>query len=429
MQVLMFGWEFPPHISGGLGTACLGIATGLTANNVKVLFVVPKKHGNEEAGEIKVIGASDVDIPLSASTTGKLHETFSYFEVNSPLVPYHSPEAFATEVSKTNTISSRQTGNSPVMRYSFTGGYGKNLMEEVWQYAQTAATIATRHHFDVIHVHDWLAFPAGIMASEVSGKPLVVHVHATEFDRSGNNINMQVYETEKLGMMKANKVIAVSELTRRVIIDRYGIPPEKVVTIHNAVLPVAHKPRSLAFRAFKEKVVTFAGRITYQKGPAYFVEAAAKILKRDKSFRFVMAGSGDMLKAMISYAAQLRISRYFHFPGFLKGAELDKLLASSDVFVMPSVSEPFGIIPLEAIRAGTPVVISRQSGVQEVLRYALKTDSPDTSDLANCIYALARYKGINSLIKRESARELNTLNWEKQAACIKMVYEQLTFNH
>ncbi len=426
MQVLMFSWEFPPHISGGLGTACLGIATGLTANNVKVLFVVPKKYGNEETGEIKVISASDVEIPQPFAATERLQETLSYFEVNSPLVPYHSPETFATTVSQTKVVHSGQTSARPIMRYSFTGGYGKNLMKEVWQYALTAATITTQQDFDVIHVHDWLAFPAGIMAAEASGKPLVVHVHATEFDRSGDNINTQVYETEKLGMMKADKVIAVSELTRRIIIDRYSIPPEKVVTIHNAVLPVIKKNSHIPLTSFKEKIVTFAGRITYQKGPAYFIEAAAKILKTDKSFRFVMAGSGDMLKAMISYAAQLRISRYFHFPGFLKGAELDRLLASSNVFVMPSVSEPFGIIPLEAIRAGVPVIISRQSGVQEVLRYALKIDSPDTSNLANCIHALASYKGINSLLKRESAHELNALSWEKQASYIKQVYEHLT---
>ncbi|MEV4884025.1 glycosyltransferase family 4 protein [Chitinophaga ginsengisegetis] len=425
MQVLMFGWEFPPHISGGLGTACLGIATGLSANNVKVLFVVPKKHGNEDAGEIKVVGASDVEIPLPYAHTEKLQETFSYFEVNSPVVPYHSPETFAVSA-QTSTVESKQTSHGPIMRYPFTGGYGKNLMKEVWQYALTAAAIATQHNFDVIHVHDWLAFPAGIMASAASGKPLVVHVHATEFDRSGSNINMQVYETERLGMLKADKVIAVSELTRKVIIDRYSIPPEKVVTIHNAVLPVAEEHKSLPSKPFKEKMITFAGRITYQKGPAYFIEAAAKILKVDKSFRFVMAGSGDMLKAMISYAAQLRISRYFHFPGFLKGAELEKLLAISDVFVMPSVSEPFGIIPLEAIRAGVPVIISRQSGVQEVLQYALKIDSPDTSDMANCIHALASYKGIHRLLKRESTQELNALNWEKQAYHIKKVYEHLT---
>lgn len=424
MKVLMFGWEFPPHISGGLGTACLGIATGLAANNVKVLFVVPKKYGNEDAEKIKVVGASDVEIPASSIHTEKLRETFSYFEVNSPVLPYHSPETFAASA-KTTTVTSSQTTSRPVMRYPFTGGYGKDLMKEIWQYALTAVTIATQHDFDVIHVHDWLTFPAGIMARAVSGKPLIVHVHATEFDRSGNNINTQVYETERLGMLKADKVIAVSELTRRIIIDRYFIPADKVVTVHNAVLPVAGIQKSLPSKNFKEKVITFAGRITYQKGPAYFIEAAAKILKVDKSFRFVMAGSGDMLKAMISYAAQLRISRYFHFPGFLKEAELNKLLTISDVFVMPSVSEPFGIIPLEAIRAGVPVIISRQSGVQEVLQYALKIDSPDTFDMANCIYALARYKGIHSLLKRESTQELNALSWEKQASHIKKIYDHL----
>lgn len=428
MQVLMFGWEFPPHISGGLGTACLGIATGLASNDVKVSFVIPKTHGNEEAGGIRMVSASDIDMPASSMYTEKLQETLTYFEVNSPLVPYHSPEAFTASASTGATVVN-QTTDRPKTRYPFTGGYGKDLMKEVWQYALAAATIATQYEFDIIHVHDWLSFPAGIMAKAASGKPLVVHVHATEFDRSGSNVNMQVYETERLGMMKADKIVAVSELTRQLIIDRYAIPPEKVVTIHNAVLPATRKDKFTPARYFKEKVITFAGRITYQKGPAYFVEAAAKILKADKSFRFVMAGSGDMLNAMISYVAQLRISSYFHFPGFLKGQELDDLLAASDVFVMPSISEPFGISPLEAISAGVPVIISRQSGVQEVLKYALKTDSYNTSDLANCIHALARYKGIHQLLQRESKREVDSLSWNNQTRQIKKLYEQLLFNY
>ncbi len=421
MKVLMFGWEFPPHISGGLGTACLGITTGLAENDVQVIFVVPKAHGDEPTEKIKLLSAAEVPIPPSAASPAKFREALTFFEVNCPVVPYLSPEDFAR-----HTPPAEPAADSPPGRYAFSGGYGKDLMKEVWQYALIAAEIAAKNDFDIIHAHDWLSFPAGIMARELSGKPLVVHVHATEFDRAGDNINMQVYETERQGMLKADRIIAVSELTRQVIIQRYHIPPEKVEVVHNAVTPGERLPaEGYALGRFPEKLICFAGRVTYQKGPACFVEAAARILKRDKGFRFFMAGSGDMLRAMMEKAARLRISSHFHFTGFLKGNELRELMHACDVFVMPSVSEPFGLVPLEAIREGVPVVVSRQSGVQEVLRYALKVDWWDTDALANAIYGLARYRGLHTLLRRESAREVARMRWNARAATMKTIYEEL----
>lgn len=422
----MFGWEFPPHISGGLGTACQGITTGLAANDVKVLFVVPKAYGNEPTEKIKLVSASAIAVPAPGRLTQKVQEALTFFEVNCPVVPYLSPEAFAAHSEPPHSVTSTtEETDTPVMRYAFRGGYGKDLMKEVWQYALTASAIAEQHDFDIVHAHDWLSFPAGIMAKEASGKPLVVHVHATEFDRSGENINMQVYETERQGMLKADQVIAVSELTRQTIIHRYHIPATKVITIHNAVAPATNGTTAAGTRTFPEKTVSFIGRVTYQKGPAFFIEAAAKILRQDKDFRFIMAGSGDLLQAMIAHAARLRISSHFHFTGFLKGAALDRVLSESDVYVMPSISEPFGISPLEAIRAGVPVIVSRQSGVQEVLQYALKVDGWDTDAMANAIYALARYKGLSSMLRRESAREVAALRWETQGALIKDLYKDV----
>lgn len=428
MKVLMFGWEFPPHISGGLGTACLGITGGLAENDVEVLFVVPKSHGDESTGKIKLLSASEIDVlPVPPEGESKFREVLTYFEVNCPVVPYLSPEAFAGQTNKEVQQATIIPGSGKSsIRYAFSGGYGKDLMKEVWQYALTAAEIAAQQDFDIIHAHDWHSFPAGIMARETSGKPLVVHVHATEFDRSGDNINMQVYETERQGMLKADKIVAVSEFTRHTIITKYHIPAEKVVTIHNAVsLPLAGNNNKMDKCPFPEKIITFIGRVTYQKGPASFIEAARKILERDKGFRFVMGGSGDMLPKMIEKVAQLRISSHFYFTGFLDHGELHRLLSESDVFVMPSVSEPFGLAPLEAISAGVPVIISRQSGVQEVLQYALKIDWWDTDALANAIHALASYRGLSALLSRESAREVTGMKWKTQTNLIKSLYEEL----
>jgi glycosyltransferase involved in cell wall biosynthesis len=309
-------------------------------------------------------------------------------------------------------------------QYSFSGKYGPNLMEEVSRYALVSSAIARQEQFDVIHAHDWLTYPAGIAAKKISGKPLVVHVHATEFDRSGEHVNKPVYDIEREGMAEADLIITVSNLTRQIVIDRYGIPAEKVITVHNAVEPVERPDMEGVTKNVREKVVTFLGRVTYQKGPDYFVEAANKILKRDSNVRFVMAGSGDLLNKMIRRVAQLKISTKFHFTGFLAGPEVDTMFAMSDVYVMPSVSEPFGISPLEAMRSNVPVVISKQSGVAEVLQHALKVDFWDVDALADAIYGILHYEGLRKMFVRYGKSEVDNLIWETAANNILQVYNQ-----
>jgi glycosyltransferase involved in cell wall biosynthesis len=298
-----------------------------------------------------------------------------------------------------------------------------NLMEEVARYALIGSSLATKYDFDVIHAHDWLTYSAGIAAKETTGKPLVVHMHATEFDRSGENINTDVYAIERRGMEAADRVITVSNLTRNIVIEKYGIDPNKVVTVHNAVEP-NDKPKSEYERSgLDAKVVTFLGRITYQKGPEYFIEAAYKIHQVDPSIHFVMAGTGDMLEKMIRRVAQLGMGSHFHFTGFLKGEAVDQMFAMTDVFVMPSISEPFGIVPLEAMRLNVPVVISKQSGVSEVVKHALKVDFWDINGLADAIYALCHYKPLADCFKDEGKDEVDSLKWELAAKKIKAVYE------
>jgi glycogen synthase len=420
----MFGWEFPPHISGGLGTACFGLTKGLAKHDVEMIFVVPKAYGDENQEAVRLVNASDIDVNMKESVYKEYWKRIEYMEIGSSIIPYVSPEEFERIHSQKELDKISEDSNVFADRFEFKGGYGKNLLEEVSRYALVASALAVKKDFDVIHAHDWLTYPAGIAAKYVSGKPLVIHVHATEFDRSGENVNPQVFDIEKKGMEEADKIIAVSNFTRNIIIEKYGIPEDKVVTVHNAVEPAEVKDVN-GSKYVPEKIVTFLGRITFQKGPDYFIEAARLVLERDENIRFVMAGSGDLMEKMIRRVAQLRIGHKFHFTGFLQGANVDRMLAMSDVFVMPSVSEPFGIVPLEAMRSNVPVVISKQSGVSEVLKHALKVDFWDVHGMADAIWGLTHYAGLPKMFSKYGKDEVESLKWEHSALKVKEVYEEM----
>ncbi len=421
MKVLMFGWEFPPHISGGLGTACYGLVKGLVHHKQDIIFVVPKLWGDEEP-MADFVNASDVVIDYREKKFKKIWKNLSYLEVSSFLVPYLGPEEFQkyTDYALHDRIDLDESIFSN--KFEFSGKYGKDLLMEVSRYALVAGQIAKVKDHDVIHAHDWLSFPAGIAAKEISGKPLIAHVHATEYDRSGESVNLPVYDIERAGMHAADHVVAVSQLTKNIIIKKYGVHPDKVSVLHNAVLD-ASIIKSNARKKVPEKIVTFLGRITFQKGPEYFVEAAEKVIKRDPNVRFVMAGSGDLMNRMIVRVAELGLGTKFHFTGFLKGDDVDEMYAISDVYVMPSVSEPFGISPLEAVRHNTPVIISKQSGVAEVLKNAIKIDFWDIDAMADAIFALLHYEGISKMFKELGSEELKKLKWEHVAAKLVTIYE------
>jgi glycogen synthase len=428
MKVLMFGWEFPPHITGGLGTACYGLTKGLSHFGTEIIFVVPKAYGDEDRSFVNLQDAGNVELTERKTDKTEFWQNFRYMEVGSNLIPYMDPEEFSKIFE--GKIFSHSEFQETVFstKFHFSGSYGKNLYEEVARYALIAAYIAGTNEFDVIHAHDWLTYAAGIAAKKVSGKPLVVHMHATEFDRSGENVNQRVYDIEREGMQAADKVIAVSNLTRKIIIERYGIHPDKVVTVHNSVEPVTLPDEFKLNKGFDEKIVTFLGRVTFQKGPDYFIEAAKKVIDRDPNVRFVMAGSGDMLNKMIRRVAKLGIATKFHFAGFLKGQEVYEMFSMSDVYVMPSVSEPFGISPLEAMMSDVPVIISKQSGVSEVLRHALKVDFWDVDDMADAIYGMLHYEGLSKMFIKYGKQEVENLRWENSAYKVNEVYKQIANN-
>lgn len=423
MKVLMFGWEFPPHISGGLGTACYGLTKGLTGfNDVGVIFVVPKAYGDEDQSTMKLLGANEVPVTQKQIQFHNLQSKVDYYEVESGMIPYMDPEEFWKLSTKVVSEKTRFVETNSEGKINFSGKYDDDLLQEIYKYSLVAEVIARDNEFDVIHAHDWLAYPAGIAAKRISGKPLVIHVHATDFDRSGGSVNPQVYAMEKEGMDAADKIIAVSNLTRSLVIEKYNIDPEKVVTVYNAVEPLSPEEKIKLKKGVDEKIVTFLGRITMQKGPEYFVEAANMVLQKMNNVRFVMAGSGDMMNAMVKRAAELKIADRFHFTGFLKGDDVFDMFRMSDVFVMPSVSEPFGIVPLEAMQSNVPVIISYQSGVSEILKYAIKIDYWDTHAMADAIYGLINYPALHNMFKEYGKVEVDNLLWKNSASKVRDIY-------
>ena len=416
MNALMFGWEFPPHILGGLGTASYGLIRGMSQQpDLGITFVMPKPWGDEDQSFLKIIGACNTPV---------VWKDVSYDYASERLSKYMNPQKYFDLRDHIYADFSYKYVND-LGCLEFSGRYPDNLLEEINNYSIVAGVIARTEQYDIIHAHDWLTYPAGIHAKNVSGKPLVIHVHATDYDRSRGNVNPDVYNIEKNGMDIADHIITVSDLTRNTVIEKYHQDPSKVTTVHNAVEPLSKDILSIQDkRGVSEKIVTFLGRITMQKGPEYYVEAAAKVLSRSDNVRFIMAGSGDMMNKMIRLAAERNISDHFHFTGFMKGKQVYEIFQSSDVYIMPSVSEPFGIAPLEAMQCGVPSIISKQSGCAEILDYAIKVDYWDIDALADAIYGLITYPALHKFLKEEGLDEVNNIKWEYAGHKVRDIYER-----
>lgn len=412
----MFGWEFPPHILGGLGTASYGLTKGMYNNgNMDITFVIPKPWGDEPKEFAHIIGANST--PVAWRDVSREYVEGRIGKVMDPELYYRLRDHIYADF---NYMRLNDLGC-----IEFSGKYPDNLIEEINNYSIVAGVIARSIDCDVIHSHDWLTYPAGVHAKNVTGKPLVIHVHATDFDRSRGNVNPTVFGIEKDGMNNADHIITVSDLTRRTVIEKYGISPEKVTTVHNAVIPLDDELLNLPRKERKEKVITFLGRITMQKGPEYFVEAAAKVLQKTKNVRFVMAGSGDMMDAMIRLAAKRGIADRFHFTGFLRGKQVYEMLAESDVYVMPSVSEPFGISPLEAMEMGVPSIISIQSGCAEILTNVIKTDYWDIDAMSDAMHSLISYPALHHELRDRGIEEIHGITWEKAGKKVIDIYHKV----
>ena len=449
MKVLMLGWEYPPHISGGLGTACEGITTGLARHDVEVLFVVPHLFGGEDAGHMTIVNSlgqtpAEVEERRRSGSwaegangkTGKITRK----AIPALLQPYFTPETFKQYVKSLQTAAkkSKASGVLSELASRFPNAfneegeekksfaqYGQDIFAEVGRFAANVTSSLAGESFDVIHCHDWMTYPAGMALAEITGKPLVVHVHSLEYDRSGQNVNQQIHQIERMGIHAAKAVLAVSYYTRNIIHQQHGAPLDKIYVAHNGVYSKEAVHTYRTHKNLHAKVVLFLGRITFQKGPDYFVEAAARVIPHVPDVLFVMAGSGDMLQRCKDRVQELGISQHFQFPGFLKGQEVEEMFSLADVYVMPSVSEPFGISALEAIKFDTPVIISRQSGVSEVLSHALKVDFWDVDRQADLLINALLHDELRADMVAMAREEVKRQHWDAAALKMKEVYSKL----
>jgi len=417
----MLGWEFPPFISGGLGTACYGLTKAMGQLGIKVTFVLPRMADSKYATHVKLLSP---DSQMSAGTL-KFSElkNVAFRTINSPLQPYSTSGVYQRRIEE--KLRQKQGNNAGTGGDVFGGvDYGNDMYAEVQRYAAVAAQLAGNEQFDIVHAHDWMTYPAGAAVSTMSGKPLIVHVHSTEFDRSGENVNQMIYDIEREGLHTADRVIAVSYFTRNTIISRYGISGEKVEVVHNGV--EGNGDWSLAETGIDkdEKIVLFLGRITMQKGPEYFLQAAKKVLEVMDNVKFVMAGAGDMMHRTVEMAAELGIGHKVLFTGFLCGEDVRKIYKMADLYVMPSVSEPFGIAPLEALENDVPVIISKQSGVSEVLKHALKVDFWDVNEIANKVVAVLKHPPLEVMLRNYGGFEVRRLRWKDSARKCAKIYEE-----
>ncbi len=396
MRVLMFGWEFPPFQAGGLATATVGLVKGLLRNGTDVTLVVPFPADSSPMPELRLVSAD-----------GAAPDQLVVHRIPSPMTPYGGAEEYQ-EIYSTIKGQARQG----------TTVYGADLFQEVARYAALAGGIAAREPHDVIDTHDWITFAAGIEARKVSGKPLIAHIHATEFDRAGEGANPEICRLEYEGMMAADRIVANSHALKRVCVERYAIPAEKIDVVHwgidsdgfdgDAPRENLFRPRALPASAPRVPIVLFLGRVTWQKGPDYFIEMAARVARYVPNAKFIVAGQGDMLPRLIRRTAELGIADRVHFAGGVHGAQVNRLYRMADVCVMPSVSEPFGLVALESLRNGTPCVIPKTAGVAEVVVNAFKVDFWDVDAMTNQIVALIQYPVLRDVMSRNAKQELET---------------------
>ncbi len=447
----MLGWEFPPFISGGLGTACHGLTKALSELGTEVLFVLPRAVQSKFSTHVRLMAPTEGSPLGSQSYRLEEFEHVTFRTIDTALEPYQTPAQYVQRrleaQRRTEAIvreqkqpaappregqpSSSQVEATDAPTIIGTPGrhYTGDMFQEVERYARLAGQICQQQEFDVAHAHDWMTYPAGLAVAGLTGKPLVVHVHSTEFDRSGEHVNQRIYDIERQGIHEASRVIAVSHLTKNILVSRYGLDESRVEVVYNAIdtngKTMGDHPLPNIRR--DERIVLFLGRITMQKGPEYFLAAARRVLEVMDNVRFIMAGSGDMIRRTIELAAEMGIGHKVLFTGFLRGDDVNKVFRMADVYVMPSVSEPFGIAPLEALSQDVPVIISKQSGVAEVLTHVLKVDFWDINEMANKIIAVLKHPPLQSTLREHGSFEVRKLSWNDAAQrCMDIYGEAMT---
>lgn len=422
----MLGWEFPPKMSGGLGTACRGLANALVSRkNTELIFVVPSLPVKVKRKGLKLVHAEESTTIKTTYYDKKTRLPIQIIRIESELHPYKLPTQKIIKVDSYRESTERVYQHTKIKTVKLKGGYGPDLYEEVYDYTILAQSIADKHDFDLIHAHDWMTFQAGIAAKKISGKPLILHVHSTDFDRSPSHPNPQIHDIEQWGLHEADKIIAVSNYAKKVLLDKYSVWENKIEVIHNAIGKQLLKPKFSIQKVKKEKWVSFIGRITEQKGPWDFIEMARIVLRRVPNTRFILAGDGDQLAAIKHKILEYRLQDKIITPGFLNESEVSGLLSKSDAFVMPSVSEPFGIAALEAALANVAIVVSENSGVKEVLPNAITVKPGDFYALADRITWLLTEPWYADGVRDANLEVLNELTWDNTAIKIEDIYTSL----
>ena len=425
LRVLKLGWEFPPLINGGLGVACLGLSQAL-AKHVDLRVIVPRSAPDASFDGFQLTGLNNLRIEELQSVEGHYrYESFAQIDrVPIHLDPYDTSETTVEQIRMEpgGEIKFSQTTRNQLEQFKMGELYGADLGTKVVEFSKIAAKLALLTDFDIVHAHDWMTFLAGVEVKKATGKPLVLHVHASQYDRAGADARGWIYDIEKYGMEEADAVIPVSRYTGQVCAGHYGIDPAKIHPVHNGAEPV----RVFSTRKkFPEKLVLFLGRLTAQKGPEFFLEIASKVLDVNKNVRFVMAGTGERLKPLIESGAFRGLGGYFHFTGFLNKEKVNELLSMTDIYCMPSVSEPFGLSALEAAQFGIPAVISKQSGVAEVLKGALKADFWDVELMAKHIIDLLEDDELRERVVKQAEQDMASSTWDAAAEKVVSIYHDL----
>lgn len=419
-RILMLGWEFPPVHAGGLGIACFGLAKAIR-NFIDLTFVVPRSHPSMVLEGVKIYGLNELD-PSLGITDAELNRLMGEM----PELEYYQLSAAACESVRKGYLAQQGLKRQSFAElFSDEEVYGPRLLAKVSAYAEALVEAFGDGDFDLIHAHDWLTYLAGVRLKKKTGKPLMLHVHALETDRAGREARNTMYYIERFGMQMCDRVIAVSEYTKQNIISLYNVLPEKIEAIHNGIDPQE------VFRAehhVPEKIVAFVGRLTHQKGPYHLLETAEKVIRRYPNVRFVIAGTGEKMKEVIDWTAFRGLSRHFLFTGFVAREKVEQLLAVADVYFMPSISEPFGLSALEAAQFRVPCVISKQSGVAEMLKHALQADYWDTDTFADQIVRLLSDEAYHAEVLSQMQADLENISWDDAATRVIKEYRKFLLN-
>jgi len=426
-KVLMLGWEFPPVINGGLGVACHDLCIAM-AKHATVTMIIPKSNPGFTVKNLELIGLDTIDSRTLKHVNYK--EEYKTFEnvhfIPTDLNPYYTERKSTFEVPDVDELHSQylkeiKIGSKKAKVFHIDDLYGGDVIEKVTVFGELASRLALTLDFDIIHAHDWMTMLAGMEIKAKTGKPLVVHVHSLEVDRGGVNSQGWVYQMEKKGMLAADVLMPVSNFTGNIINEYYGIDHKKIFPVHNGIRAVEPFKSDSPFR---ERMVLFIGRLTRQKGPEYFVDIAAKVLEKNTNVRFIMAGTGDMSNKILERVAEKRIGNRFHLAGFLGLDKVRKLLSIADAYCMPSVSEPFGLSAVEAAQFDVPVVISKQSGVAEVLTGALKFDFWDINHAAEYILRVLSDDTLNQQVIDDAEKDLKGISWDIAASKVMEGYKK-----